>query len=68
MIAGLAVDEALVIADSALRHGEQATLARAVALVRGRGQQQASRIARNARGESANALRDLARFIAERES
>ena len=62
----LPYDEALVIADSALRHGEQATLARAVALVRGRGQQQASRIARNARGESANAFESVTRAICHR--
>lgn len=59
----LPYDEALVIADSALRHGEHATLARAAALVRGRGQQQAARVAAEARAESANAFESVTRAI-----
>ena len=62
----LPYDEALVIADSALRNGEHATLARAAALVRGRGQQQAGIVAREARGESANAFESLTRAICHR--
>lgn len=62
----LPYDEALVIADSALRHGEHATLARAASLVRGRGQQQAARVARDARGESANAFESITRAICHR--
>ena len=59
----LPYDEALAIADSALRHGEHATLARAAALVRGRGQRQAERVAREARAESANPFESVARAI-----
>lgn len=59
----LPYDEALVIADSALRHGEHATLARAAALVRGRGQQRAALVAREARAESANAFESVTRAI-----
>lgn len=59
----LPYDEALVIADSALRHGEHSTLARAAALVRGRGQQQAARVSRDARAESANAFESVTRAI-----
>ncbi|NYE38791.1 very-short-patch-repair endonuclease [Nocardioides cavernae] len=59
----LPYDEALVVADSALRHGEHATLARAAALVRGRGQQRAARVARAARAESANAFESVTRAI-----
>jgi len=62
----LPYDEALVIADSALRNGEHATLARAAALVRGRGQLQAARVARNARAESANAFESVTRAICHR--
>ena len=59
----LPYDEALVIADSALRHGEQSTLARAAALVQGRGRRQAAAIADNARAESANAFESVMRAI-----
>lgn len=59
----LPYDEALVIADSALRHGEHQTLARAAALVKGRGRAQAARVASDARGESANAFESLTRAI-----
>ncbi len=62
----LPYDEALVIADSALRNGEHATLARAAALVRGRGQRQAARVAMNARAESANAFESVTRAICHR--
>ncbi len=62
----LPYDEALVIADSALRSGEQATVARAAALVRGRGQLQAQRIATKARAESANAFESVTRAICHR--
>ena len=59
----LPYDEALAIADSALRHGEHATLARAAALVRGRGHQQAARVARDARSEAANPFESVTRAI-----
>jgi very-short-patch-repair endonuclease len=59
----LPYDEALAIADSALRHGEHATLARAAALVRGRGQQKAARVARDARAEAANPFESVTRAI-----
>jgi hypothetical protein len=64
----LPYDEALVIADSALRNGEHATLARAAALVQGRGQQQAARVAREARAESANAFESATRASSRRSS
>ena len=56
-------DEALVIADSALRHGEHATLRRAMATVRGRGEAKAQRVGRAARGEAANAFESATRAI-----
>jgi very-short-patch-repair endonuclease len=56
-------DEALVIADSALRAGEDATLRRAVASVRGRGQAKAQRIGHAARSEAANAFESAMRAI-----
>lgn len=59
----LPYDEALVIADSALRHGEHAALARAAALVRGRGQAQAARVAKNARAKAANPFESVTRAI-----
>ena len=59
----LPYDEALVIADCALRHGEHATLRRAVSLVRGRGQVQAQRVGAMARAESANAFESVTRAI-----
>lgn len=62
----LPYDEALVIADSALRNGEHTTLARAAALVRGRGRLQAARVAANARAESANAFESVTRAICHR--
>lgn len=62
----LPYDEALVIADSALRNGEHSTLVRAAALVRGRGEQRAARVAREARAESANAFESTTRAICHR--
>lgn len=59
----LPYDEALVIADSALRHGEHASLARAAALVRGRGQQRAGRVLGAARASSANPFESVTRAI-----
>ncbi|MCF6377509.1 hypothetical protein L2K70_07815 [Nocardioides KLBMP 9356] len=59
----LPYDEALVIADSALRHGEHATLRRAAALVRGRGQVNAERVAARATDLSANAFESVTRAI-----
>lgn len=56
-------DEALVIADSALRAGEDASLRRAMATVRGRGEAKAQRIGRAARGEAANAFESTTRAI-----
>lgn len=59
----LPYDEALVIADSALRHGEHATLRRAATLVRGRGQANAVRVAATASDLSANAFESVMRAI-----
>lgn len=59
----LPYDEALVIADSALRQGEHATLRRAAALVRGRGQANATRVAATASDLSANAFESVTRAI-----
>jgi very-short-patch-repair endonuclease len=59
----LPYDEALVIADSAVRHGEDANLRRAVALVRGRGQANARRVGAAARAEAANAFESVMRAI-----
>lgn len=59
----LPYDEALVIADAALRRGEEATLRRAVAAVQGRGRQRARRVGADARGEAANAFESVARAL-----
>lgn len=59
----LPYDEALVIADSALRSGEHAALRRATALVRGRGQAQAARVAALASEQAANAFESVMRAI-----
>lgn len=59
----LPYDEALAVADSALRHGEHAALSRAAAVVLGRGQQQAARVARDARAEAANPFESATRAI-----
>lgn len=56
-------DEALVIADSALRHGELATLRRAAAAVVGRGQAEARRIGLEARADAANPFESVTRAI-----
>lgn len=59
-------DEALAIADSALRHGELATLRRAAAHVRGPGSDKVRRLARAARAEAANPFESVTRSIALR--
>ena len=59
----LPYDEALVIADSALRGGEHETLRRARSLVRGRGQARATRVAAMASDLSANAFESVMRSI-----
>jgi hypothetical protein len=57
-------DEALAIADSALRHGvPPATLRRVAASVRGPGSRQARWVARNADGRAANPFESCARDI-----
>jgi very-short-patch-repair endonuclease len=57
-------DEALVIGDSALRHGEEATLRRVVASVQGAGRAKVQRIGRAARAEAANPFESELRAIA----
>ncbi len=59
----LPYDEALVVADAALRHGEEAALRRAVASVHGRGETKAQRVGAAARGESANVFESVTRAI-----
>jgi very-short-patch-repair endonuclease len=59
----LPYDEALVIADSALRHGERESLRRAAALVRGRGQSQAGAVAGAASAKAANPFESVTRAI-----
>lgn len=56
-------DEALAIADSALRHGEEATLRRIVAQVRGAGSAKVRRIARAADARAANPFESVTRAI-----
>lgn len=56
-------DEALAIADSALRHGEAATLRRVVASVRGAGSAKVRRIAAQADGRAANPFESVTRAI-----
>jgi very-short-patch-repair endonuclease len=56
--------DALVVADSALRHGEQATLRRVVASVRGAGRAKVRRIGAAARAEAANGFESALRAIA----
>ena len=56
-------DEALVIADSALRHGEIETLRRVAAQVRGAGSAKVRRIAGQADGRAANPFESVARAI-----
>ena len=56
-------DEALTIADSALRHGEDATLRRVVAQVRGAGSSKVRRIASQADARAANPFESVTRSI-----
>ena len=56
-------DEALAIADSALRHGEDATLRRVVASVRGAGSAKVRRIAGQAEARAANPFESVTRAI-----
>jgi len=56
-------DEALVIADSALRHGEGATLKRVLAQVRGAGRTKVLRIGRAADDRAANAFESVMRAL-----
>ena len=56
-------DEALVIADSALRHGEVATLRRVIAQVQGAGSAKVRRIARAADARAANPFESVTRAI-----
>ena len=56
-------DEALAIADSALRAGEQATLARVLASVRGAGRTKVLRIGNAADPRAANAFESVTRAI-----
>jgi very-short-patch-repair endonuclease len=56
--------DALVVADSALRHGEQATLRRVMASVRGAGRAKVLRIGSAARAEAANGFESALRGIA----
>lgn len=61
----LPFDEALAVADSALRHGEPpATLRRIAAQARGPGAPQVRRVAREADGEAANPFESVLRAIA----
>lgn len=60
----LPFDEALAVADSALRAGERSSLALAVAEVRGPGRAQAWRVAKLARGAAANPFESGLRAIA----
>lgn len=56
-------DEALAVADSALRHGEDATLRRVLAQVRGAGAAKVRRIGRAADGRAANPFESATRAI-----
>jgi very-short-patch-repair endonuclease len=56
-------DEALVIADSALRHGEDVTLRRVLAQVRGAGRAKVLRIGRAADARSANPFESVMRAV-----
>jgi very-short-patch-repair endonuclease len=60
----LAFDEALAVADSALRAGDQAALHQAGALARGPGSPQVRRVAGFARPEAANPFESVLRAIA----
>lgn len=61
----LPFDEALAVADSALRSGEQSALRRAAASARGPGSPQVRRVAALARGEAANPFESVLRAVAE---
>lgn len=56
--------DALAVVDSALRHGEQATLRRIVASVQGAGRQKVLTLARQGRAEAANPFESATRSIA----
>jgi very-short-patch-repair endonuclease len=58
-------DEALVITDSTLRQGEQATLRSIAATVRGAGSAQVRWAVAAARGEAANAFESVTRYLAQ---
>lgn len=60
----LPFDEALAIADSALRAGERSALARAVAEVHGPGRARAQRVGAEASGKAANPFESALRAIA----
>ena len=60
----LPFDEALAVADSALRAGERSALAQAVAEVRGPGRAQAKRVAAMATADAANPFESVLRAIA----
>jgi very-short-patch-repair endonuclease len=60
----LPFDEALAVADSALRAGDRAALRQAAALARGRGCAQVRRVAALARAEAANPFESCLRAIA----
>lgn len=57
-------DEALTIADSALRAGEDATLRRVLAMCRGAGRAKILRVGRAARAEAANPFESVVRAVA----
>lgn len=59
-------DEALAVADSALRHGELSTLRRVVVNVQGAGSSKVRRFANDARAEAANPFESVTRSVALR--
>lgn len=61
---GLPAPDALAIVDSALRHGEQASLERVVARVRGTGRQKVLGLAAHGRAAAANPFESATRAIA----
>lgn len=60
----LPIPDALAVVDSALRHGEEATLERVVGRVRGAGRQQVLWLAQHARATAANPFESATRAIA----
>lgn len=60
----LPYDEALAVADSALRAGDGQALRQAAALARGRGAARVRRVARDARAEAANPFESCLRAVA----